>query len=136
MLLVKTKIGPSKIHGIGLFADQFIAKDTPIWKFKKGFDLKYTKTELDQLSKPARDQFLHYCYSYSDETGHNYVVCADDYRFLNHSASPNITNIEIVGEEEGVDIALKDIQVGEELVCDCREFDEDCAKDIEAGLQP
>lgn len=26
MLLVKTKIGPSAIHGIGLFADQFIQK--------------------------------------------------------------------------------------------------------------
>lgn len=28
MLLIKTKIGPSKIHGIGLFSDQSIPKGT------------------------------------------------------------------------------------------------------------
>ncbi|KKQ84137.1 MAG: hypothetical protein UT08_C0023G0002 [Candidatus Woesebacteria bacterium GW2011_GWB1_38_8] len=28
MILVKTKIGPSKINGIGLFANQFIPKGT------------------------------------------------------------------------------------------------------------
>ncbi|MEK7209585.1 MAG: SET domain-containing protein-lysine N-methyltransferase [Patescibacteria group bacterium] len=136
MLLVKTKVGPSKIHGLGLFADQFIAKGMAIWKFKKSFDLKYTEAELGQLSEPAREQFLHYCYSYRDETGHYYVICADDYRFLNHSVKPNITNIDVAGEEEGVDIALTDIQVGEELTCDCREFDEDCAKDTDEGLKP
>lgn len=133
--MVKTKIGPSKIHGLGLFADQFIAKGTPIWKFKRDFDLKYTEAELNQLSEPPREQFLHYCYSYTDKTGHYYVVCADDYRFLNHSIKPNITNTDVADEEEGVDIAIADIQIGEELVCDCREFDEDCAKDIEAGLK-
>ncbi len=136
MLLVKTKIGPSKIHSIGLFADQFIPKGTSIWKFKRGFDLKYSEAELDQLSEPARNQFLHYCYSYKDESSHYYVICADDYRFLNHSVNPNITNIEAIGEVEGIDIALVDIQVGEELLCDCREFDEDCAKDINVGLAP
>lgn len=134
MLLVKTKIGPSKIHGIGLFADQFIPKGMPVWKFRKGFDLKYTESELNQLSPPARNQFLHYCYSYKDESGHYYVVCADDYRFLNHSTNPNLTNVETPGEEEGIDIAIKDIQVGEELLCDCREFDENCAQDVDAGL--
>lgn len=136
MLLVKTKIGPSKIDGMGLFAGQFIPKGTPIWKLKRGFDLKYGETELNQLAQPARDQFLHYCYSYCDEISHTYVLCADDYRFLNHSVYFNIINTEVVGEEEGIDIAFKDIQAGEELVCDCREFDEDCAKDIEAGLRP
>ena len=30
MLLVKTRLGASAIHGIGLFADEFIPKDTEI----------------------------------------------------------------------------------------------------------
>lgn len=136
MLLVKTKIGPSKINGLGLFADQFIPKGAHIWKFKEGFDLRYTDEELNQLAEPARNQFLHYCYSYSDEAGHKYIVCADDYRFLNHSVKPNTSNIEVEGEEEGIDIAIQDIQIGEELTCDCRDFDEDCAKDIKTGLKP
>jgi hypothetical protein len=33
MLLVKTTIAPSPIHGIGLFADQFIPQGTRIWEF-------------------------------------------------------------------------------------------------------
>ena len=135
MLLIKTKLGQSNIHGMGLFADQFIPKGTPIWKLKKGFDLKYTDAQLNELSEPARNQFLHYCCSFTDETGHHCLMCADDYRFLNHSITPNIINIYVSGEEEGVDVAAKDIQIGEELTSDCREFDEDCAKDIEAGLK-
>lgn len=136
MLLIKTKLGLSKIHGIGLFADQFIPKGTPIWKFKRGFDLKYTDEELNQLAEPARDQFLHYSYSYKEADQKKYVVCADDYRFLNHFNNPNTINIEVEGEEEGIDIASCDIQSGEELTCDCREFDEDCRQNLKRGLEP
>lgn len=136
MLLVKTKLGFSKLHGIGLFADQFISKGTPIWKFKRGFDLKYTEEELNQLAKPARDQFLHYSYSYREAGQEQYVLCADDYRFLNHFKNPNTVNIEAEGEEEGIDIAKIDISSGEELTCDCREFDEDCRQNLERGLKP
>lgn len=32
MLKVRTKLGKSTIAGTGLFADQFIAKDTIIWQ--------------------------------------------------------------------------------------------------------
>ena len=62
MLLVKTRIGPSKINGIGLFANQFILKNTLTWKFMPGFDLEVTKGDLKKLPQYARDQFLHYCY--------------------------------------------------------------------------
>ncbi len=57
MLLVKTKIGQSKIHGIGIFAEQFIPKGTVIWKFMSGFDLKVSKEQLEKLSYPARSNF-------------------------------------------------------------------------------
>ena len=38
MLLVKTRLGASAIHGIGLFADEFIPKDTVTWRFTPGLD--------------------------------------------------------------------------------------------------
>ena len=38
MLLIKASARPSKINGIGLFADQEIPKGTQIWKFNQQFD--------------------------------------------------------------------------------------------------
>lgn len=126
MLLVKTKIGPSKIHGIGLFADQFIPKNTPIWKFSLGLDIKLTENELIKLPQNAQDFIQHYCYhSIIDNT---YVILFDDARFFNHSKNPNVVSVDIPDDPEGVEIASRDIEPGEELLCDCREFDIDCAQ--------
>ena len=33
MLLVKTTLRPSEVHGLGLFADEFIPKGIAIWRF-------------------------------------------------------------------------------------------------------
>jgi hypothetical protein len=124
MLLVKTKIGPSKIHGIGLFADQFIKKGTPIWRFAEGLDLKLTEKELMSLPKLAQDCILNYCYhSVVDDA---YVLCFDDARFFNHSNKCNTTSIDVPNDKEGLEVASRDIEPGEELVCDCKEFDIDC----------
>ena len=121
MLLVKTKIGPSRIHGIGLFANQFISKGTLIWKFQSGFDLKIEESELIKLSEPAKEQFFNY--AYLNAKTNKYILCFDDARFFNHSDDPNILDIESPDDEEGMNIADKDIQEGEELTCDYKVFD-------------
>ncbi|OGC52058.1 hypothetical protein A2982_02455 [candidate division WWE3 bacterium RIFCSPLOWO2_01_FULL_39_13] len=123
MLLVKTKIGPSKINGIGLFADQFIPKETPVWKFMPGFDLVISKDQIQNLSEPARKQFLKYAY-FNPETS-KYILCFDDARFSNHSNNPNTISVDSFDDEEGVDVAARDIQEGEELTCNYKEFDGD-----------
>lgn len=124
MLLVKTKVGPSAIQGIGLFADQFIPKGAPIWRLTPGLDVKLTQSELAALPEFARECILHYCYhSVVDNT---YVLPFDDARFFNHSLSPNVTSIDLADDPEGMEIASRDIQPGEELTCDCSEFDVDC----------
>lgn len=125
MLLVKTKIEPSKVHGIGLFADQFIPKGTPIWEFTPGLDIKMTEDELQKLSEPSREQYVNYCYH--SLVDNSYVLCFDDSRFINHSKNPNMKSADSPKNEEGMDIALRDIEKGEELTCDCREFDVNCA---------
>ena len=119
MLLVKTKIGQSKINGIGLFADQFIAKGTLVQKFMPGFDLIIPESEIQKLSEPAREQFLKYAYKNKDG---QYILCFDDTRFLNHSDNPNLISNDPVEE---IDIAAKDIQKGEELTVNYKEFDAD-----------
>lgn len=124
MLLVKTKIAPSKIHGIGLFADQFIKKGDPIWRFTLNLDIKITEEELMNLPKLAQECFMHYCYhSVVDNT---YVLPFDDARFFNHSKNSNTTSVDIQEDPEGLEIASRDIEEGEELLCNCTEFDIDC----------
>ncbi len=115
MLLVETKIGPSKIHGIGVFATKFISKDTPIWKFAEGFDIRVSKEKVKTLAEPAKKQFLNY--SYLDPKTNMYTLAFDDARFANHSDNPNVTTI-VDAHGEEVDIAARDIQEGEELTYD------------------
>lgn len=132
MLLVKTKIGKSGIHGIGLFADQFIPKGSIVWKFQPGFDLKISENCLDKLSEFSREQFLNYAYL-NKKTG-NYVLCFDDARFYNHSKNPNcVSYYPDLEDEEGIDIAVIDINKGDEITCDYEEFDFNFLQKIDTG---
>ena len=123
MLLVKTKIGPSKIAGIGLFADEFIPKGKWIWRFKEGFDLRVDANYPNSLPEPAKSFFA--THAYQNNKTLKYVLCADDSRFFNHSNNPNTHCIKDPEDEETADIASRDIQIGEELTVDYREFDTD-----------
>jgi uncharacterized protein len=124
MLLIKTKIEASKISGTGLFANQFIPKGTKIWKFQPGFDLETEKNELDKLPEIAKKSFLKYAYFNSDTN--KYILCFDDARFFNHSDNPNCIEEKYSEEEgEGITVAARDIQKGEELTSNYREYDAD-----------
>ncbi|HXW60187.1 MAG TPA: SET domain-containing protein [Myxococcota bacterium] len=121
MLLVKTKLGLSSIDGIGLFADQFIAKGTRVWQWSDGFDIRVKASELERLSPQALETFLRYSFL-SKRTG-LYVLCFDNARFLNHSVTPNLNDTSADDSEEGLDVAIRDIHPGEELTSDYRDFD-------------
>jgi SET domain-containing protein len=127
MLLVKTRIDLSEIHGIGLFADEFIPKGTVTWRFLEGFDLRLPESILAILSGPSREQFLKY--TYVDFASGLYELCADDARFFNHSDEPNTASVQPSPGDE-VDVATRDISQGEELTCDYRTFDRDWKKKL------
>ncbi len=38
MMLIRTRVAPSTIHGMGLFTVEPAVKGTPIWRFEPGFD--------------------------------------------------------------------------------------------------
>jgi len=127
MILVKTKIGLSRIEGIGIFADEFIPKGTPVWKFQEGFDLKIKKEELAKLSEPSKKQFLKY--SYLNPETNEYILCFDDSRFFNHSDNPNCIGIVSAEDGEEIDITTRDIQKDEELTCNYKDFTLDTGLD-------
>ncbi|MFN0053378.1 MAG: SET domain-containing protein [Planctomycetales bacterium] len=115
MLLVHASAGPSPIHGLGLFAREFIAAQTPIWELTPGFDLEMTREFLDSLSPWTGEQIRRFLYI-EIETG-KYILCSDDAKYMNHADQPNTCT---VGRTT---IALCEILPGEELTCDYREFD-------------
>lgn len=124
MLLVKTKIGPSKISGTGLFADEFIPKGTITWRAILPFDLQVDREDIEKLSPPAKELFMKY--SYLSKWSDKYVLCFDDARFLNHSDNPSVVCGPYMDDgQEPVDIAVHDIYPGEEMTCDYRSFDTD-----------
>jgi SET domain-containing protein len=114
MLLVKTYIGKSRIHGVGLFADQFIPEGTVIWEFTPGIDVELSSLKLDNEIK---EDFLNtYCYKNKGK----YILCVDNARFINHSNNPNTDD-----SKGPCTIARKDIYPNEEIVSDYSEFGAD-----------
>jgi len=116
MLLVKTKIGQSKIEGIGLFADEPIKAGTKVWGFEPKLDLVLSKQEIRKLSPPAQQQF--YRYAYLDKVRNKYLLCGDDGRFFNHSDTPNCDET----KDNDSTYAIRDIGMGEELTINYGEF--------------
>ncbi|WP_448207944.1 SET domain-containing protein [Azospirillum sp. sgz302134] len=115
MLMVKAVLGPSTVHGIGLFAAEDIAKGTIVWRFDPGIDRLFTRAERD-TAPPATRAFLE-TYSYPYRPGADvHILDGDHARFMNHSPDPNTDNN---GEYT---IASRDIAAGEELLCNYNEF--------------
>ena len=117
MFLIKYKLGHSNIHGIGIFANEDIAKGTRIYKHSSKLDLQITKRQFDKLKSEEQRIIKHY--GYIDKNSGLYRLDYDDIRFINHSDNPNI------GLKNGIIIALKDINKGEELIQNYKEFSED-----------
>ncbi len=123
MLHVKTWLAPSAISGIGLFANEYIAKGTVIWTFHVGFDIRIPTDEIVKIPQAAQDKFWKYAYL-NGETK-KYVYCSDDARFFNHSDDLNTCDAETPdGDEDGATIAVRDILPGEEITCDYGTFHE------------
>jgi SET domain-containing protein len=126
MLLVKTKVAPSPVHGLGLFADQFIPSGTRIWEYNDAVDSRFDERRLLGLSEDEQDELLKH--TYRNPRTKLYVVCGDDARYMNHSDVPNTEDIgydEGLVNGEGVTIAGRDIQPGEEIFSNYAAFDAD-----------
>jgi SET domain-containing protein len=113
MLLVKTYLDKSAIHGLGVFAGELIRKGTKIWRFVEGFDHAYSPKQFAKLPKPAREFLKNYGYRVDGEI----LFTVDNDRHINHSEDPNTFL------KSGYAIARRNIRKGEEITNDYREFD-------------
>lgn len=113
MILVKTYLDKSPIHGIGVFAAEPIRRETKIWRFVEGFDRAYSPKQFARLPKPARDFLKNYGYRVDGEV----LFTVDHDHHMNHSDNPN-TYL-----KAGYTIARRNIRKGEEITNDYREFE-------------
>src|SRR3569833_204262 len=113
MLLVKTYLDKSPIHGLGVFAAERLPKGTKIWRFVEGFDRCYTPQQFAKLPKAARDFLKNYAYRVDGEI----LFTVDNDHHMNHDENPNTLL------RGGYVIAATDIPKGAEITNDYREFD-------------
>lgn len=121
MLLVKTYLDKSAIHGVGLYAADPIPRGTVVWRLDPRIDVQLTPDQIETLAAPAREQVRKY--TYRDRVLRAYVLCGDDARFFNHSGNPNC--LDLPDARGGTTVAARDIEAGEELTCDYAAFDAD-----------
>jgi hypothetical protein len=110
MFLIQTRVGPSAIHGNGVFAQEAAAAGQIIWRYDPTFDHLFSQSEFD-AAQPAVRQFLAmYAYPAIDFAG-SWVLPGDHARFLNHSNCPNTV------ERPFESLAAVPINVGDEITC-------------------
>ena len=115
MLLIRTVLAPSAIHGLGVMAAESVAAGQPIWRFEPGIDLVIPASRAAELP-PAFRAYLDLHGYRSPEFADSVVLSCDHAKFLNHSDDPNT---EIVGRET---LARRAIADGEEITCNYRLF--------------
>ena len=113
MMMVDTELGVSAIHGIGVFLLEPVRKGDLIWQFDSRIDRVYSEAEIETL--PARMQRFLRVYSTLHAATGLWVLCGDNGRHFNHSATPNTVSD---GIAFGHDHAAEDMAAGTELTSD------------------
>jgi uncharacterized protein len=115
VLLVKTSVRQSPIHGLGVFAEEDIPAGTVLWRFEPLLDRMILEADLAGLPEEVV-AFVDIYSEYFPELG-LLVLSGDNDRYTNHSEAPNTEVILPNGPEAHVR-ALRDIAAGEEITCD------------------
>ncbi|MCI5157500.1 MAG: SET domain-containing protein-lysine N-methyltransferase, partial [Candidatus Electrothrix sp. AUS1_2] len=89
MLLVKTYLDKSPIHGVGVFAGEFIPKGTLVWKFDPLIDIVLTSEQTSSLPPVAKEfiEFVGISYPFGEDT---YCLSLDNAQYMNHSLEHNL----------------------------------------------
>ncbi|MHA6289271.1 SET domain-containing protein [Maricaulis sp. CAU 1757] len=116
MLLVDTYLLPSPIEGLGVYASDFIARGTRVWVLDPQADIILPADAVAERPTVYQDYIRRY--AYFDATLDAYLLDGDHARFLNHSDDPNLD----FSAPDGSGTAKRDIQAGEEILCDYSQF--------------
>lgn len=113
MLKVLYHIGPSRIHGMGVFTDQDIPAGGLVWQFDDERDLVITMEEFASLSPSRQQDVMHRAEWRAEKNA--FVMGLDGDYFMNHSDAPTLIDL---GDSM---IAARFLPRGVELTCDYRD---------------
>ncbi len=131
MMLIRTRVAPSTIHGMGLFTVEPVPAGTPVWRFEPGFDHDFSPAQFAALPPLAREHTRWFCFV-SQVDGH-VILSGDHACFINHSPTHN-TGTPPNAAPPVTTIALRDLAAGEEITCNYWAYDADTAWKL--GLVP
>lgn len=117
-LLVKTKIKPSEIEGLGLFAEEDIPKNTIVWKHDDILDGWFYLQHLENYSQATKEYIKHFCCY--DKKEKAWIKSCDNANWMNHSKNPNLNSPDYY-----IHIANRDIKMGEELTLNYNDIGDD-----------
>lgn len=112
MLTINTYLAPSSVHGIGLFAAEFIPAGSPVWKFNQYIDKIFKKEGFLAICSRLDSCSLKHLLNSSYCRGGRYFYLTDNARFINHS--DNYDNICFV--DDYTEVAMRDIEPHDELL--------------------
>lgn len=111
MMHPHTEIRPvDDVVGLGVFATKLIPRGTMTW-VRDSFDTLIPDAAVQRLD-PLRRRVVD---RYAWQEGGNWILCWDHARYVNHSCEANCIGIGVQFE-----VALRDIQPGEQLTDDYR----------------
>jgi SET domain-containing protein len=116
MMLVRTYLAQSGIHGVGVFAAEPIQAGSAVWTRHPALDLLITREHRRGLPAAMLSYLDTYCYPAGAEEDGVLVLDCDNGRYMNHSDAPN-TDFSRSGGT-----ARTQIEIGTEITCNYREF--------------
>lgn len=129
MIKIKYKLKSSKIHGIGLFADEDIEMNQVVFESSKQFMSVWTTEKFTKLNSCTKKYIKHYgSFSNIDNLWH---LNHDDIRFCNHSIQKNNISRKDLSDKNYQLVAMRGIKKGEELLQDYNEFDDTLKKRVD-----
>ena len=124
MLLVKTFLKFSEIHGVGCFTAEDIKAGQEVWKFDPILDVELDQDKIDNYPSSVKSFLQMYAYGQQSGSKKTFILCGDHARHMNHSENPNLIE---AGNGNAFNIATRDIKAGDELTCDYNAFDTDAS---------
>jgi hypothetical protein len=115
MMMVRTELRPSAIHGIGVFLTEPVRRGQLIWRFDSRIDRTFSDAEINDMPDILQEFMRTYSTLRADLK--LWVLCGDNGRHFNHSEDPNTCSL---GIAFGDDVAASDLPAGTELTSDYR----------------
>eukprot|EP01084_Bolivina_argentea_P266614 452245_1 len=122
MFEIKYKLKPSLIHGIGVFADEFIERGTIISRIHFDecvwyFNEKELYNAVSNMTYEEAQKYLIFTYGWDMDEDHPHIWFHDlsDGKHINHSFTPNVGMINGQTTADDKLYALCDIKKGEEI---------------------